>query len=482
MTVEERIGELRKISLLDGLPDARLRWIAERVEERTYAAGDELWREGDPATHWFLVLDGRIETLNDIGGGRRVGVVEHEPYSFLGSIPLLADIPYPGTTHVLAPTRALALPAADFDTLVREEDSVRKPVLRVFMPIFQKWGELRGQTEKLAALGQMSAGLAHELNNPAAAAGRAAEELGLSLVGLQDGVGRFAERGVGAESLVAMVDAARLARENAADADALDALERSDREDAVGALLEEHGVEEAWDLAGDLVAAGIDAACAARVADAVPAEAAPDALRWVAAGARAEALARELREATDRITTLVRAVKEYTYMDQAPQQDVDVHRGLETTLTVLGHKLRAGDVRVVRHLAPDLPRIAAYGSELNQVWTNLLDNAIDAVAGKGTITLVTSPDGGDHVSVQVIDDGPGIPEDVRSRIFEPFFTTKDVGKGTGLGLDVAYKVVVQRHHGDLRVESRPGRTVFTVRLPVAQAPAAAQPAAAEVPA
>ncbi len=477
MTTAERIGELRRIALLAGLPDERLRWIAEEATEHTYAPGDELWREGEDPTHWFLVLDGQVETLNLVAG-REVGVVEHEPYSFLGSIPLLAGIPYPGTTRALAPTRALALTADAFDALIRDERDVRRQVLAVFMPIFERWGALRGQQEKLAALGQMSAGLAHELNNPAAAAGRAADELGAALVALQDGVARFAERGLGADTLAAIADAARLARSGAGAADGLDALERADREDAVGELLEAHGVEDAWDLAGDLAAVGIDAACAGAVAAAAGPGAAAEALRWVAAGARAEALARELRESTDRIATLVRAVKEYSYMDQAPGQDVDVHRGLETTLTVLGHKLRRGDVRVVRELHPALPHITAYGSELNQVWTNLIDNAIDALDGRGTITLRSCPDGPGHVLVQVADDGPGIPDAVRTRIFEPFFTTKDVGKGTGLGLDVAYRVVVHRHHGDLRVESRPGETVFSVRLPVAQSPAAAPAGAA----
>jgi signal transduction histidine kinase len=478
MTEAERVGELRRIGLLADLSDERLRWIAERVEERTYAAGDELWREGDEPTEWFLVLDGRVQTLNDVDG-EQVGVVEHQPYTFLGSIPLLAGIPYPGTTRALADSRTLVLSAAEFDELMRDEDTVRKQVLQVFMPIFERWGALRGQREKLAALGEMSAGLAHELNNPAAAAGRAAEELGASLVALQDGVARLAERGVGTQALVGMVSAARRARELAAQAGEPDALERSDREDAVGELLDELGVEDAWDLAGDLAEAAIDQECAASVARSVGPEAAADALRWVAAGARAEALARELRESTDRIATLVKAVKEYSYMDQAPQGDVDVHRGLETTLTVLGHKLKAGDVRVVRELSPGLPRIAAYGSELNQVWTNLLDNAIDALDGHGTITIRTCTDGPEHVLVQVIDDGPGIPDAVQSRIFEPFFTTKDVGKGTGLGLDVAYKVVSQRHHGDLRVESRPGETTFSVRLPVAApVPAATAPAPA----
>jgi len=467
LSTDEKAAELRRIDLLDAVGDERVRWLAEHAEARRYDPPDDLFTEGSDPVEFFFVLDGRVESLTRVDGGAdQVSVVDHQTYTYIGGISLVADMPYPGTTRVLAPTRILAISRAVFDELLSAEASVRRTILSRFQPIFSRWGQLRGQREKLAALGEMSAGLAHELNNPASAAGRAAQDLGATLADVQDGIGRFAAAGLSPDALARLAETAALARTVAARAEPLDALERSDREDELAGALAEVGVEDAYDLAPDLVEAGLDRSCTQAVAANVGAELAPDALRWVAAGARAEGLAREVAEATGRIATLVRAVKEYTYMDQAGEQDVDVRRGIETTLTVLGHKLKRGDVRIVRDLQAELPTIYGYGSELNQVWTNLLDNAIDAVDGHGTITIRACTDGPEHLLVEVEDDGPGIPEDVQTRIFEPFFTTKDVGKGTGMGLDVAWRIVVQRHGGDLRVDSRPGSTRFVVRLPI----------------
>jgi signal transduction histidine kinase len=465
MTVEERIEELRRIELTAALSDERLRWIAERAELRTLRPGENVFVEGELASEFFFLLDGRVETTSQLGNGGEASVVSHRPYTFLGAISLLNGLPYPGTSHVVSTARLLVISEDDFNDLIRDEAGVRRTVLRSFQPVFERWGQIQGQREKLAALGEMSAGLAHELNNPASAAGRAAQDLASALAAVQSGIGRFAERGVSASALAQLAETAAQARAVAAESDDLDALERSDREDEVSAVLTEHGVADPWDLAADLVGSGLDGSCANAVADSVGPDAAADALEWVAAGARAEGLARELSEATGRIAELVRAVKEYSYMDQAPSQDVDVNRGIKTTLTVLQHKLKKGDVRIAKDLDHALPPIHAYGSELNQVWTNLIDNAIDAVDGDGTISIKTTCDGAETVMVEIADDGPGIPDDVKSRIFEPFFTTKDVGDGTGLGLDVAWRIVVQRHNGDIRVDSRPGETRFTVRLP-----------------
>jgi signal transduction histidine kinase len=465
MTVEERIEELRRIELTAGLPDERLRWLAEHCVPRVLEPGDPVFTEGHEPTEFFLILDGRVDSLTT-ADGEEFTVVDHQQYTFIGAIPLLSGVPYPGTTRALTRTRILALPADAFFDLVRDEPAVRKAVLATFRPVFQRFGSMQAQREKLAALGSLSAGLAHELNNPASAAGRAAQDLGATLGEIQDGVGRFAEHGLSAAELAALARAAADARRVAASAPQLDALDRADREDELVAALEQAGVDDPYELAADLVEAGIDRGCAKAVADKTAGVPAGDVLAWVAAGARAEALARELTEATGRIATLVRAVKEYTYMDRGGRQDVDVHHGLETTLTVLHHKLKKGDVRVVRDLQEDLPPVQGFGSELNQVWTNLIDNAIAALDGHGTLTLRSRTDGPDHIRIEVADDGPGIPAELQSRIFEPFFTTKDVGEGTGMGLDVAWRIVVQRHRGDLRVESRPGETRFIVRLPL----------------
>ena len=232
----------------------------------------------------------------------------------------------------------------------------------------------------------------------------------------------------------------------------------------MGELLEAHGVTGAWELAEPLAAAGLDAewldAVARHAGPALPA-----AVRWVAASLGARSLADDLRDATDRISRLVGAIKAYTYMDQADLQEVDVHDGLEATLTILHHKLKHTQIAVERHYDPALPRVCVYGSELNQVWTNLLDNAIDALGEQGTITITTAPWHATGVEVRIADDGPGIPEAAQRRIFEPFYTTKAVGAGTGLGLDTARRIVLERHDGDLALASRPGETTFTVRLP-----------------
>jgi signal transduction histidine kinase len=251
----------------------------------------------------------------------------------------------------------------------------------------------------------------------------------------------------------------------AAAAEQLDPLARSDREDDVAAWLDDHGVPDSYDVAGTLVDAGLDAAWLEGLARRVPAAALRPVVRSLTATATASTLIDQVERGTTRICELVAAVKSYSYRDQAPLQEVDLHEGLESTLTMLGHKLRAG-VTIARAYDRALPRVCAYGSDLNQVWTNLIDNAVDAMDGKGELRIVTRLDGDDAV-VEIGDTGRGIPPEIQPRIFEPFYTTKDVGQGSGLGLDIAYRIVVAQHHGDITVRSAPGDTVFTVRLPIA---------------
>jgi signal transduction histidine kinase len=316
----------------------------------------------------------------------------------------------------------------------------------------------------------MSAGLAHELNNPAAAALRTAGALRDALDVLGGVVGGFVESGVTREQAGRLVALQREALERATDGRAVDALAAADAEEAMLEVLERHGMADGWRHAEPLAAAGLDEAWITEVAEhAGPAL--PIAVAWVSASLTARSLAADLQESTQRMSTLVRAIKDYSYMDRAALQEVDVHDGLDTTLTVLGHRLKHTDIDVVRAYGEGVPRICVYGSELNQVWTNLLVNAIDALGDRGRIEIATAPCGDRGVEVRIADDGPGIPPDVQRRIFEPFFTTKPVGMGTGLGLDTARRIVVDRHEGDLTVTSRPGETVFRVRLP--RAPRAA---------
>jgi signal transduction histidine kinase len=321
------------------------------------------------------------------------------------------------------------------------------------------------QHAKLISLGTMAAGLAHELNNPAAAIGRSAAE---AREAFQEAAEKAAELGnlpltQEQRSFVAALPQ-ELARGSGTTAP-LDSLEVSDLEDELAMWMEDHDVEEGWEISPTLAGAGLDTAWLEGLAERMPEEALGGVLGWLRATMTGGELLREIEGGSARISELVGAIKTYTHMDKAASKRVDVHAGLNSTLIMLSHKLKKGNVEVVCDYENDLPHVCGHAGELNQVWTNLIDNAIDAVDGQGRITVRTTSENG-KVLVEVSDDGPGIPDDVRERIFEPFYTTKDVGKGTGLGLDISYRVVVEDHRGDIRVLSEPGDTRFQVRLPV----------------
>jgi signal transduction histidine kinase len=320
--------------------------------------------------------------------------------------------------------------------------------------------------ERLTSLGTMAAGLAHELNNPAAAARRAAAQMTEALDAISSSLARFVEAGVEREQADGLVALQQQAVAHVASSTALDALDAADAEDELLERLEALGVQEPWRMAEPLAVAGVDQAWLDQLAE-LAGPATDAALQWVAASLVAGRLASELEESTERMSSLVGAVKSYAYMDRGETVEVDLHEGLETTLAVLGYKLKHTEIALVREYDRELPKLTVHGSELNQVWTNLLDNAIDALGRRGTITIATQADG-ECAVVEISDDGPGVPDDVVPRIFDPFFTTKDVGLGTGLGLATARRIVVDRHDGSLTLDSRPGRTTFRVRLPFRQ--------------
>ena len=354
----------------------------------------------------------------------------------------------------------------EFLDLAVEHRPVLRRVLEQVRPVVGRITAIEQNRERLASLGTMAAGLAHELNNPAAAAKRASAELADALEVLSSTIGVFVESGVARDQAEQLVQIQRGVVEACRARASISQLELADAEDELTGALEDAGIADAYRIVEPLAQAGFDEQQLQRVKE-LAGGATEAAVRWIAASLLARELAAELSESTERMSKLVGAVKMYAYMDRGGLVEVDVREGLDTTLTILGHKLKHTTIEVERDIDEDLPRFQAYGAELNQVWTNLLDNAIDALGESGKITISAHRDG-DCVEVDIADDGPGVPSEAAERIFDPFFTTKEVGKGTGLGLDTARRIVVDRHHGSLTLRTAPGQTVFRVRLPVEQ--------------
>lgn len=457
------VDGLRDIPVLAPLDDDELGRLAEMGSRRTLAEGELLFRQGERASAFHIVLEGRLETTREVAGEQAL-MLSHGPGGYLGAMALLTDTPYRGTTTALAESVVFEL---DGDEL-RRLAFTHPALMREFLPAIESVsGVVKGlerDREKLLAVGKLAAGLAHELNNPAAAAARGVATLREYERRRQEAFAQIAGTGASAERLAALAALGAGATEQAVATERLDPIARSDREQDLAGALEGRGVDDPYAIASALTEAGLDDAWIDRVAAGVGEECLAPGLRFVGACAGTRVLLAELEEATTRIADLVEAVRGYSYLDQAPRQSVDIHAGLENTLSLLGHALREKQIEIVRDLDPDLPPVEAAGSELNQVWTNLIDNAVDALEPGGRLTLRTRRQG-DRVLVEIGDDGPGIPPDQQARIFDAFFTTKPVGEGTGLGLDIAQRIVI-RHHGELRLESEPGDTRFQVILPM----------------
>jgi signal transduction histidine kinase len=371
---------------------------------------------------------------------------------------------YPNTMRAITDVRMYALPADEFAQAMRKWFPMAMHLLEGLFFAMRNNQTLIGERERLLALGALSAGLTHELNNPAAAAVRATSVLRNRVAGMRHKLALIADGRLDGQQLRRLVELQEAATKRAASAPKRTALEISDAEDELGDWLDGRGIVAPWDVASTLVAGGIDVTWLQDVARAVDESDFEAAVRWITYTVETELLMGEIDDAVTRISTLVGAAKRYSQLDRAPHQIVDVHELLDATLTMLNAKIPAG-VRVVKAFDRSLPAIPAYAAELNQVWTNLIDNALGAMKGEGTLTITTTRDG-ERLCVEIADTGTGIPPEVRPRIFEPFFTTKPVGEGTGLGLDISYRIVVNKHHGDIRVESRPGDTRFRVLLPL----------------
>jgi signal transduction histidine kinase len=475
---ERRIppDELRGLFLFEHLDDGQLAWICEHSDVVDVPAGHDLTVEGQPAECFYVLLTGALVMSRQVGAEQvEINRTDYRG-SYLGAVQFyLGDQTeqiYGATVRTTTDSTFLAIRARDFERVFRDWFPMAVHLLQGLFLGQRNMSSVIGQRERLLALGKLSAGLTHELNNPAAAAGRAAHDLRDRITHMRHKLAMIADGSLERDQLKQLVLAQDEFVEKARHAPDLTPLQTSDAEDELTDWLDDHAVTEGWQLAPIFVATGLGVDDLDAVEAAVPEDSIEGALRWLAYTVETEGLLGEIIDSTARISALVGAAKQYSQMDRAPHQWLDLHEGLFATLTML--KPKFGAIKLVKELDKALPRIPGYPAELNQVWTNLLDNARDAMDGEGTLTVRTRREG-DCAVVEIEDTGPGIPPEIRTRIFEPFFTTKPVGQGTGLGLDVSFRVVVNRHHGDLRVTSEPGRTVFTVLLPLAEEGATAPP-------
>jgi signal transduction histidine kinase len=458
---------LRRVPLFAELSEEDLSWITGGSEPVELAAGELLASEGEPGDALFVIVSGELQVVKR-SRTTDVPIAVLGPGEIVGEMAIFEAQPRMASVRAASSARVVRIPRDEILELLRTRPSATLSMLRTVMGRLRSTEAMLREREKLAALGTLSAGLAHELNNPAAAVQRSAALL-------QDGLGRWA---TATGALGSVVDdrehaafVAELGAEVAQRAGSrapLDPLDASDRAWELETFLSERGVADAGGLAASLVAGGWDRPDLEHIEAEFPGDSLARVVIWVAEGSAVHALVDEVATGARRISEIVKAVKEYSFMDQAPVQRVDVRAGLDNTLVILRPKLKAG-ISVVREYQPDLPEIEAFGSELNQVWTNILDNAIDAMGGHGEIRIRAFARDADVV-VEICDDGPGMPEEVRDRIFEPFYTTKPPGSGTGLGLHISHNVVA-RHGGRIDVRSRPGQTCFEVTIPRERQPA-----------
>jgi signal transduction histidine kinase len=458
------IEALRKIPVFEDLQEDQLQWFASNSEDLHFAGGDLVIEAGAPADRLIVILSGELQ-------GKRLkgdAVYIAGAGSITGMLPFSRMTQFPSTIHATAPTRLAALHKDHFDEMFRRIPDIQPRLIGLLTDRVRETTRADQQREKLAALGKLSAGLAHELNNPASAVRRSTTGLREALGNLRESNFLLCREELSDEVLAHLAEIEKDVAAEMTGSPVMDALDRSDREDHITSWLEKRGVSRPWELAPALVEAEADDECLGKMSEQFPGKTLEFALRRMSATIEVEKILRQIESSATRISELVKAIKEYTYMDQTGDKEIDLHEGLESTLTMLHHDLKNG-INVRRDYDKSLPKICAKGSELNQVWTNLIDNAIDALAekakgGKGEITVHTARDGA-FALVDIIDNGSGIPPEVKGRIFDPFFTTKPVGEGTGLGLDTVYRIVRQ-HKGDVRVDSQPGETHFQVRLPI----------------
>ena len=472
-------AELRSLFLFEKLSEEQLQRLCSEGHVELMEPG-LVFTEGEPAQNLYVLIEGKLVTSRRVSGDdvevartSQRGVYTGAYMAYLGE---RVQQVYQNSARVTEPSKFYVLGAECFNQIMNEWFPMPVHLLEGLFFGGQRTREMVGQRERLLALVSLTAGLTHELNNPAGAAVRATASLRERVTAMRGKLRLLAGGKFARADLETLIDVQQRAVERVAKAPQLDPMEASDAEDAVSDWLDDHGCSDAWQLAPVFVQAGLDTEWLDQVLDMVGAEMLEPALRGLNYTVEPELLMNEIEDATTRITTLVGAAKQYSQLDRAPFQVVDVHDLLSSTLLMMSAKLK--NITIVKRYDKSLPKIPAYAAELNQVWTNLIDNAAQAMGGTGTLTIRTARDDS-CILVEIGDTGPGIPPEVQQRIFEPFFTTKPVGEGTGLGLDIAWRIVVNKHHGDLQVESVPGDTRFQVRLPIQAEPLPVEPIQAE---
>jgi signal transduction histidine kinase len=456
--------ELRSVPVFADLPDDQIEWFISQAQEMNLKAGDVYSRQGDPADAMFVILAGQLQGRGELGG--ETFVFDLEPGDVTGVLPFSRMKQFTVSGRAVTDSHALRFPARLFPELVQKMPVLTQRLVGMMSDRIRETTRLEQQRDRLASLGKLSAGLAHELNNPASAAKRATSQLRDILKKIRDASLELGRRDLTSAQKSEIEKLEALFTQK--DVVPPDPLTISDLEDQIDSLLRSHGQNALWLLAADLARRNIKPEVVESLFASLDGDTARAALVRIAASVEVASLLHEIESSTSRISDLVGAIKEYTYMDQAAVQNVDVVRSLENTLTILNHKLKQG-VAVQRDYQRVPLLVNSFGSELNQVWTNIIDNAIDAMHGKGELRVRTYRDDG-CVVVEIGDNGPGIPDEVQPHIFEPFFTTKGVGEGTGLGLDTVQRIV-KKHRGNIQVSSKPGDTRFQVWLPLAGAPA-----------
>src|SRR6266700_892732 len=453
-------SELLRVPAFADLPDDQIAWFLSQAQETHIKAGDTYVRQGDPADWMFVILEGQFQWRGEFGG--ETIVLSAKPGDVTGVLPFSRMKEFTVTGRAVTDGRVLRFPVSRFSELVQKMPELTTRLVGLMSDRIRETTRIEQQRDRLASLGKLSAGLAHELNNPASAAKRATSQLRTILRRIKDASVELGRRDLTSAQKAEIEKLEALFTQK--DIVPPDALTVSDLEDQIDSLLRSHGQNDLWQLAAGLARQNIKPEVLESLFANLDGDTALAALVSIAASVEVAALLNEIESSTSRISDLVRAIKEYTYMDQAPIQNVDIVKSLETTLTILNHKLKQGVVVHRDYLRVPL-LVNSFGSELNQVWTNIIDNAIDAMQGKGELRVRTYREDA-CVVVEIADNGPGISPAVQPHIVEPFFTTKGVGEGTGLGLDTVQRIV-KKHRGNIQVSSKPGDTRFQVWLPVA---------------